>query len=305
MVALISTSKIPDDNNFCNMLLKSNFQNNYISFIEALMQEDILPGFLRLLQNMSTTDRDIIIKSLAINMPRQLELVRVLLEKLEPLDLKIEFYNKLTREAFNFYNKILLDELSAQAPPLNAETALAEVNQVTLQQLRGLDSSKVDFIQNRMVNFVKGYGHINYNDSLLTLAQRRSRKDYEFNPVLINQEGEVAGFFDILDTAKKPVEQSFVSACGHYVSGLISIDEMGKAKIVLIDSLGSTKGVHHEDFLREFSKHFPNNEIYISNETRQKTSTGCSVFALDDIAHFPKLRIEGHENFWDYGLVCT
>lgn len=300
MTTLFSLFKASGDYELCYLILKTNFQDNNTLFIDALMQEGELHDFITLFQNMGPQDQDIIIKSLAMNMPRQIELVNILLERLEPLDLKIKFYNKLTREAFNYYNKILLDELSAKGHPFNFEKAIAELDQDTIQQLRTLDSSKVNFIQNRMVNFVKGYGHINYNDALLTLAQRRSRKDYEFNPVLINQAEEVTDFFDILAATQKPVLQSFVYASSHFVSGLISIDEMGKAKIILIDSLGAEECIYHEDFLRNFSKHFPNNEIYVSKESRQKTSKGCSVFALDDIAHLPKIRIEGHENIWDY-----
>ncbi len=72
---------------------------------------------------------------------------------------------------------------------------------------------------------------------------------------------------------------------GHWVSGLIQVDEVGKARVLVTDSLGISPEVAFGAVAECFMAQFESIDLFYSDEKRQQADAGCSVFALDDARH--------------------
>jgi hypothetical protein len=204
------------------------------------------------------------------------------------ISLSIHFYNaELVRKLLTF--QILL-------PHLNP------VQKHILDDLCTLAPPKAHFMHQQMRRFARGFGHIKHPDILLTLAQIKSRKKYNFHPMAISDQ-TFEDFFSYMARQTPPYEQKFIVTGEHSFCGELRIDENHMASIYLIDSLGiSAESSHfHESFITHMMAHFRTNRVYINQEIRQRVSTGCSIFALDDIQHLYRLRLpEQYKNIWDY-----
>jgi len=282
---------------FCKEIIMLSFKENNVNLLEELLNSDS-DNFIEIITTLTRNDRKLLMHALAFNQPTDIRFIKKILEQLSPED-KVQFYNELIVESFNVYSIRLLQELSSLTTPYDFHTATKDLDQTKLNKFLTLDERQSIYIQQKMNVFSKGYGYIKYNDALLSLAQRRNRKKYNFDPVLV-EENELNIFVEILSSADKPITQSFICSGDHFISGKILIEPDGNAKIFLIDSLGTSSGVYYDEFLINFALKFPQHEIFVSKETRQNASKGCSVFALDDIAHLENLRIENHQNIWDY-----
>lgn len=139
--------------------------------------------------------------------------------------------------------------------------------------------------------FVNGYGKINYQGGLLSCAQIQERKAishaYDFNPTVIDAQGnEFVKYLEIIKKSQlKPLRAKFIIADVHWFAGEIEITQDGRARILIIDSLGKDSSFFPTDLMTQFSQVFPQGDIYFSTEKRQHASAGCSVYAIDDITH--------------------
>lgn len=140
------------------------------------------------------------------------------------------------------------------------------------------------FVIKHMEPFINGFGQIEHDDGLLTFAQIAARKKYVFNPTLITKD-ELSDYLMMLkNDYTRPVRERFVISGMHWVSADIDIDQAGKVKILIIDSLG---GQCDPDFLGTVKGVFSGHSIsvYFDATKRQNSEKGCSVFALDDVRH--------------------
>ena len=209
------------------------------------------------------------------------------------------FAPRLLSLAIHFFNADLVRKLlsiKVQLPELSHE------EQDILHDLCTLNPQKAHFMHEEMRHFAIGFGAIKHPDILLTLAQIKSRKKYDFEPIAISDH-VFDDFFSSLGNQKLPCEKKFIVTGEHSYCGEIRIDETHNACVYLIDSLGiSPESEHyHELFVTQLIAHFNIDHIYINHEVRQKTSTGCSIFALDDLQHLYQLRLsDNYKNIWDY-----
>jgi hypothetical protein len=278
---------------FCKEIIMTCIEENNQELLHELFEKQESTDFLTIFSELSPSEKKLVCFYLVTHEPTDTPFIRELLTQLNSQ----EFYNQLVLESFNRYNIMLFKNLSTLCPPFNFEEAIQTCDKKKLQQYFRMEANRAQFIHSKMNPFAKGYGHIRYEDALLTLAQRRARKTYPFEAVVI-RDRELDDFLSFLVSGPKPIETSFVISGGHYVAGKVAIDRNGQAKIFIIDSLGPE--IWHHDFLTNFAQQFPQHEIYIAKEKRQNSNKGCSVFALDDVAHLATLRIEGHLNLWDY-----
>ncbi len=206
---------------------------------------------------------------------------------------------RLLSLGIQFFNADLVQKLLS----INIEQShLSHEKQYILHELCLLDFDKAHFIHEEMHRFGHGFGAIKHPDILLTLAQIKSRKKYDFQPIAIRDHA-FDDFFSYMTTQKLPSEKKFIVTGEHSYCGEIRINENNIASVYLIDSLGiSPESSHyHEIFVTQLMAHFNIDRIYINHEIRQKTSTGCSIFALDDIQHLYQLRLsDNYKNIWDY-----
>ncbi|MHB1947461.1 MAG: YopJ family acetyltransferase [Gammaproteobacteria bacterium] len=147
---------------------------------------------------------------------------------------------------------------------------------------------------NLMRQFINGFGNIEFNGGLLTLAQTRARKAYEFNPVILNK-SEFKEYLAILRESPHPLRERFVIAGGHWIVGDIKIDEKGHVSVLFLDSLSIERisEFFTEKAIIEFARLFPDATIYYVDIKRQYSTLGCSVFALDDVRHLYTVE-DGH-----------
>jgi hypothetical protein len=289
---------------FCEKLLIKSGEYNYIGLVNELFRHNESTAFLEIITNFSEVERKLIIHkalSVSINPPKDIQLIKNGLEKFYSHESDLTFYNELVIESFNQYNIPLLKALSSFKEPFN--NATNNLDQTKLNKFLQLNDHDSAYIQKMMIAFCKGYGNIKYNDVLLSLAQRRQRKKYNFEPVVLGA-GEFDKFLAILSSADKPIRQLFVCTGDHFISGEILIEANGKAKIFVIDSLGTDYWVNSDELLVNFAVKFPSHELFVSKEKRQNASEGCSVFALDDVAHLANLHITGpmneQQSIWTY-----
>ena len=96
-----------------------------------------------------------------------------------------------------------------------------------------------------------------------------------------------------LKTLQKPLTQRFICSSSHWIAGEITIDEEGETKILFIDSLGVAPIYETtEEVIKIANRIFPQCEIFVSEKKRQNALSGCSIFALNDVATLYTLRLE-------------
>ncbi|USQ15301.1 hypothetical protein J2N86_15175 (plasmid) [Legionella lytica] len=218
---------------------------------------------------------------------------------------KGEGYDILFQTALNQYNAYLLLELKKFNSVLFKEKIrnLDEEKSIRLRKLLSMPEDKYLWFSNYIQPLTHGFGFLGYQEILLVLAQVKKRKTYPFDPVLL-KENEYLDFFTALKQ-NHPIQKRFIISGSHFCYGEIRIDTQERAKLWLIDSLGSTKessnSKYFNDFIFKFAETFPENEIYVAKEKRQNSPQGCSVFALDDAMHSYTLRLPtGQNDIWDY-----
>ncbi len=280
---------------FSAELILKIFQNHCTYFIEKLIQKHESIGLIEILQNFSPPQRTKLIHFMVSNHPSHMSFMVTIINKLR----SPEFYDELLRESFNQFNISLFKSLARLEPPHQFLKVIQTLESIKLETFITLEAHQADFITLKMTPFIKGFGHITYPDVLLSLAQRRARKTYDFQALVLAEE-EIDEFFKIVKIAKKPISKIFIISGCHFSCGILNIDDKNHARIFLIDSLGFENIHHHKKTLGAFIKNFPKHEIFFSKELRQKSSMGCSLFALDDVAHLNNLHIEEHKNIWDY-----
>jgi hypothetical protein len=281
---------------FYKNLIMTSIEQNNTAMLRFLFEKKTSTYFFEIIHELTESEKKLICFQLVTNLNTDTEF---LLQVIQELDSK-EFFQAFVMESYTRYNIPLLQSLRRLCPPFDFEEASKSLNPIKLAIFLQKDASDAAFIYSKMNAFIQGYGHIDYEDALLTLAQRRERKAYDFSPILLRST-ELEEFVNVLKSAPTPLKLSFVISGIHFISGEISIDKDGMAKIFIIDSLGSD--IWYENFVTDFAKAFPSHEIYTSREKRQHATNCCAVFALDDVAHLATLRIEGHADIWEYLLA--
>jgi hypothetical protein len=238
-----------------------------------------------------------------------------LLTEVESRSEQLKLYKLFIQYGIEKYNGVLLQKLkelkSFDFNECAKELNLTEKNIKKLEKLLSLSNEKAVFINEKMRAFVNGYGNIKGDDILLTFAQVRSRKIYDYDPVFIDLDNnEFENFLNILSSAEKPIRKHFICANYHFLSGIVEISNDGKAKIWFVDALGTERkneketveDIEVKEPIKIFAKVFPKHEIYISREVRQRTPKTCGVFALDDTAHSFTVPLSDQKTtiIWDY-----
>lgn len=135
-----------------------------------------------------------------------------------------------------------------------------------------------------------GFGRIKYEGGLLTALQvNKRKKSYKFNPTILNENNvksnEMREYIEALKNMNPPIRERFVLAGEHWICGDIEINEKGEVNVLLVDSLGDIGEDHH--IIEKFNENFSGKKLnfYVDKTVRQNSSSGCSVFALDDVRH--------------------
>lgn len=116
----------------------------------------------------------------------------------------------------------------------------------------------------------------------LVCAEMSNRKNYVFNPTVLSSSSELLQYLAILKSTQPPIRRRFLVGIDHWIAGEIDIPEHGKPKLVLIDSLGSSEPKTTK-IIRKCLSVFESLDIYISDEKRQHSNLGCTVFSLKDV----------------------
>jgi hypothetical protein len=277
-----------------------------------------------LIKAINTPEYQSIALSILFKDQENIEFSLDLLSKIQSPEQKLVIYEHLIKLSCEKYNAPLLQKLKGFPDPFNFDKCVDKIqfnekDQIKLNKLLVMSPDKGRYVFEKMAAFVNGYGNIQQSDALLTLAQVRDRKKhkYDYEPILlyvdkkkIPPKNDFLEFIKILNAAQKPIVKQFICYLGkHYVSGEITIAENGQAKIWMLDSLGANATSKfsttccHDECLQEFASVFPHHEIFISQEIRQNTEKGCSVYALDDSAHLPQLHLGdqySEKGIWGY-----
>ena len=182
-------------------------------------------------------------------------------------------YQQYNASVFQFFHLLYAD----LAKELNLNPARAEML---------LSVTKQDYVKfhELMQQFTSGFGKTHYDGILLSCAQIADRKSYEFNPTVIYGEGEFRQYLTEIAKLPYPLRERFYIKDSHCLSGDIWRDEKGKVSVLLIDSFGINSS-HRDDYSEILHQQFPGATIYVSNENKQRSDYGCSIFALDDLVH--------------------
>lgn len=291
LIELISSKEIKKI--FYKKLIMASIEENNTEMLHFLFKNKISTYFLEIITELTEIEKKTIYFHLVASLTTDTEFLIKVIKDLNSQT----YFQAFVIESYNHFNIPLLQSLLTLCPPFDLQDATKSLDPNKLAIFLNLDATVSAFIHSKMNAFSKGFGFLTYEDALLTLAQRRERKTYDFAPVLLRFT-ELDEFLNVLKNAPKPLKISFVISGVHFISGEIMIDEKGIAKIFLIDSLGSD--IWHEEFVKNFAQAFPSHEIYTSREKRQHATNCCAVFALDDVAHLATLRIEGHADIWEY-----
>lgn len=142
-------------------------------------------------------------------------------------------------------------------------------------------------LASRLLNeFSNEFGPISLEGGLLALASIKNSKSYDVNPILMDYDS-FPRFLEFLSShldAFKADKIKFILSGVHWTSGCIDLTG-SPPKILLIDSLGAESVVDTTSAIEEIREAFPDMEIYLSKDVRQKSNVGCSVFAIDDCRH--------------------
>jgi hypothetical protein len=141
-----------------------------------------------------------------------------------------------------------------------------------------------DLVMNLMNQFAHGFGQINYEGGLLTLAQVQDRQSYPCYPVLLKYLSEVDEFIAQLKSQSGAAREIFILSELHWIAGDIQIKSDGSVSILILDAMGFNN--RFEPFtmtlIEKFTREFPLAQIYYSNTKRQYGVGCCSVNALRD-----------------------
>ena len=199
-------------------------------------------------------------------------------------------YDDLIVEGYKKENATLLQTLQTHNPDAFLQSkktlGLDEAGKKTFDHLITLTKENATYRHQIMDRL--NIGKIRYQEGLIILAERHERKKnrYPNTTTLLNcynNENEFERYLSILKQTPPPLTERFICASGHWINGEIQITTSKEVRIFLIDSMGG------EGFCARFTQicHaiFPQSKLFISEERRQYSGAGCSVFALDDIAH--------------------
>ena len=193
-------------------------------------------------------------------------------------DFNIDIYNQLMTLRNHKFPNVPTTEL-----PESLQDRLNNFNHTPEE-----DKQKIYHIM-RQLN--RGPGKINVNDStdgipsaalFILAAIKKDKQDiYDYRPTVFNAK-DFKQYLEILNQSPVPVNEKFLIASLHWISGEIEILS-DTVNIFLLDSFGTPD----EEHLMTINKVFKDKEInfFVSNSKRQNSGSGCSVFALDDIRH--------------------
>ncbi|EKD69993.1 MAG: hypothetical protein ACD_46C00682G0005 [uncultured bacterium] len=158
------------------------------------------------------------------------------------------------------------------------------LNSEKIQLLMSVEKQNQDKFKDFMMQFTRGFGHINEEGVLLTCAQISDRKKYSFNPTVLNDDN-FDKYLRLLSDMPYPLRERFYIKSIHAICGDIWIDRDGCVSVLLIDSLGFEKSGYFREYGEKIGKQFSNAKIYVSYNKKQYSDMGCSVFAIDDLVH--------------------
>jgi hypothetical protein len=162
------------------------------------------------------------------------------------------------------------------------------------------EKAKIDFKKKYLSQFHGKFGLVNFAGGALALAAihaTKANKPYKFNPVILDLKDNPKEFSIFLKFIKENSDSlrgneiKFVLAYQHWIAGSVLVDNNGKIKVLLIDSLGVVNkptGKWINSYLNAAIKDIVYNiqaTPMIIEDVRQYTLQGCSVYAIDDIQH--------------------
>lgn len=218
-----------------------------------------------------------------------------------------ELYKDLIKTSLNTCNPLLLQELIKITKfdfySILEELGLNPQEKIIVNEFSSIMSDKAFYINSKMLPLINLDMKRDYNDILLILSQYRSRKSYDYNPVLINLNNvdEFTNFLKFFSSAENILEVKFICSGNHCVSGIIKKKSNNEASMWLIDSLGCDIDSLEQGYLiKSFSEVFQTYNIYLPLEKRQNSHKGCFIFALDDLQHLYSLHLINNISIWDY-----
>lgn len=163
-----------------------------------------------------------------------------------------------------------------------------------LEKLNDRTEEERAWIMGFQNQFSNGFGNVNYQGALLTVAVMNKRKPYSFKPVVLKDTTEFKDFVQYLKQQPHPVRERFLIAPDkkHWISGDLYIDKNGTMNILFIDSLGIKKDLNinyaeatARDSAGIIAENFEKYNIYVTHERRQEFGRACHIYSFDDLIH--------------------
>ncbi|MHB1949268.1 MAG: YopJ family acetyltransferase [Gammaproteobacteria bacterium] len=250
-----------------------------------------------------------------------------LIPNLLKLDESLQLVTDFLLIAIQRKNALVIQILQKESNDLYLKV-VANLGTAEKEQLDILSSSREPkYMSNAILPFMRGFGNLYYKDGLLTAAEVRHRqienkKDYEYTPTILNEVSEFNAYLLMIKNCKTlPINERFVIADTHWISGQIKVNENKQVEIVFIDPSGAKYSVEEKDSYESLSptliesiKLFndifhdipaADKQLYF-DPTKRQHDTGCSVFALDDCRHlftvekYMRSLPEGQRSLFDY-----
>lgn len=269
---------------------------------------------LILMQNFPVLEQENLITKILQNSIAD-KLVINLLTRITNMDLKSIVYDCAVRISYAEHDIVLLKELYSMhnQRELNFTKLSSSFNKLIWNKILSLNNEQVSFMHT-IINKFKSFATFDYTCAQLMIAERKCRKNYIYDPTILryfqtdNQFNfdEFEIYLQIIKNMHRPVTERFILAGPHWFCGVINITTDNIAKVYFIDSLGTKdKQIYPpvQTAIAIFNEIFSENIIYLSAEKRQNSYQGCSVFALDDMAHLYRLKLEKkykENNLWEY-----
>lgn len=122
----------------------------------------------------------------------------------------------------------------------------------------------------------------------IILADKQEKTQHDVPTVVLNGFSEFSSFLETLKGATdttKSFSVQFAIAEPHWRCGAINITN-GNVEVCYIDPTGEKGfGNYLTKDLKKISEVFPDANLYVSSEKRQRDYSSCSVFTLDDMLH--------------------
>lgn len=194
-----------------------------------------------------------------------------------------DIFIDLITQCCNKYNAYLLMLLQT-LPEFTMVVEVAEVDKVMLQRLANIQRPKEFSVQ--VAQFMNGFGNIRYKGALSTCIQIAEKKQFLFNPIVINKEEEFDEYLQLLAETEGYLRERLLYVDTHWSCFDVYRDDENNLSVLVIDPCGIDHNYFSfftKDLCEKIFDVFPNVLLYANKEQKLHAARGCSVMSIDDV----------------------